>query len=759
MNPFETFFCTLTGHLPHPYQCTLAELPVGDRLIRVPTGCGKTAAVICAWLWRRRIDPQHTPTRLVYCLPMRVLVEQTRDLARDWARNSETGTRVYTLMGGEIDEDWEFDPEKPAILVGTQDMLLSRALNRGYAMSRYRWPVHFGLLNNDCLWVCDEVQLMGDGLTTSAQLAAFRERFGTFRNCPTIWMSATIDPTMLRTVDMPGAPADFGLREEDFAREDLNRRLTAPKVLQKAPDDCNTAQGLARFLAERHCPGTQTIAVVNTVARARDVFDQLCKLVGNEAPCHLLHSRFRPSEKQLWAELFKSKIPSEGPILIATQVIEAGVDISSSLLITDLAPWSSLAQRFGRCNRAGECETAHVFWIDTRPKVEPYEADELERAEEIVRDLKSASPCDLPERAPDYEPTHVLRKQDLVDLFDTTPDLSGYDLDVSRFIRSEQDRDVLLAWRASEPITKDDAPGRDELCAAPIYEVKTFLQKKTAWTWNALDGKWIAASAEGLRPGMSLILLAKDGGYDVTRGLDLKSAKAVAPAPLSGACEEGNDDDPRTFLRYTQTLAVHSREVRALMQELLDVLGLPEYREELLMAALHHDWGKAHPIFQATVNPDGCGTPLAKAETQRKHARKRFRHELASALALLQTRAPDLAAYLVAAHHGKVRLSIRALPDEDKPETAGARFARGIHDGDALPEVQLGDAVKPALALDLEPMLLGQSAAGEPSWMERMLALRDEIGIFRLAYLEALMVAADCRASAEPKEVLSWRTK
>ena len=113
-----------------------------------------------------------------------------------------------------------------------------------------------------------------------------------------------------------------------------------------------------------------------------------------------------------------------------------------------------------------------------------------------------------------------------------------------------------------------------------------------------------------------------------------------------------------------------------------------------------------------------------------------------------------MAAYLVAAHHGKVRLSIRALPDEDKPEYAGAKFARGVHDGDRLPEVQLGDVVKPALTLDLEPMLLGQSAAGEPSWMERMLSVRNEIGVFRLAYLEALMVAADCRASAAPKEVL-----
>ena len=633
-------------------------------------------------------------------------------------------------------------------------MLLSRALNRGYAMSRYKWPVHFGLLNNDCLWVCDEVQLMGDGLATSAQLAAFRERFRTFKDCPTIWMSATIDSEMLRTVDMPEISDNFGLLEEDFAQEDLRRRLTARKDLEKAEDDCGTAPGLAHFLAERHRPGTQTIAVVNTVARAREVFDQLQKLMGNDADCHLLHSRFRPLEKRRWAELFESKIPSEGRILIATQVIEAGVDISSSLLVTDLAPWPSMVQRFGRCNRAGEFDAAHIFWIDQRPRVEPYEAGGLEEAEEIVRDLKSASPRDLPGHAPHYEPIHVLRKQDLVDLFDTTPDLSGYDLDVSRFIRSEQDRDVLLAWRSSEPLTKEDAPGRDELCSAPIHEVKTFIQKKAGWTWNALAGEWTRASPESLRPGMVLILLAKDGGYDAMRGLDLKSAKAVAHVPLDGACEEGNDDDLRTFLHYTQTLATHSREVQAVMQGFLDALGHSEYRKELLIAALHHDWGKAHPVFQATVNPDGRADPLAKSETQRKHARRRFRHELASALALLQTQAPDLAAYLVAAHHGKVRLSIRALPDEDKPGTAGLKFARGIHDGDTLPEVQLGGAANPALTLDLEPMLLGESTAGEPSWIDRMLTLRDAIGVFRLAYMEALIVTADWRASAEPREVL-----
>lgn len=752
---FAAFFHRATGSEPYPYQERLAAEPPKSRLIHVPTGAGKTAAVILAWLFRRKVDPQNTPRRLVYCLPMRVLVEQTREKATEWVKESGMNVGVYALMGGEVEEDWEIHPEKAAILVGTQDMLLSRALNRGYAMSRYRWPTHFGLLNNDCLWVCDEVQLMGDGLATSAQLAAFRERFRTFKDCPTIWMSATIDSTILRTVDLPDVPDTFELCEEDFDREDLNRRLTARKHLEKAPDGCGAPPELARFLTERHRPGTQTIVVVNTVARAREVFDQLRKLNSDGAPCHLLHSRFRPAEKQGWAKLFKPEIPDEGRILVATQVIEAGVDISSSLLITDLAPWSSMVQRFGRCNRAGEFDEAQVFWIDQRPNAKPYEEAELEQAAEIIRDLKSASPRDLPERAPNYEPTHVLRRQDLVDLFDTTPDLSGYDLDVSRFIRSEQDRDVLLAWRISEPATKDDAPGRDELCSAPIHEVKTFLQKKAAWTWNALAGEWGRASAENLRPGMVLVLLAKDGGYDATRGLDLKSTKAVAPVPVTAAREEAHDGDPGTFPRYTQTLAAHSREVQAMMQGLLEAVGLPEYREELGMAALHHDWGKSHPVFQATVNPDGRADLLAKSETPRRHGRKHFRHELAGALALLQTGAPDLAAYLVAAHHGKVRLSIRALPNEGKPKNAGAKFARGIHDGDPLPEVRLGDAVKPALTLDLEPMLLGESPAGEPSWMDRMLTLRDEIGVFRLAYLEALMVASDRRASAEPKEVLS----
>jgi CRISPR-associated endonuclease/helicase Cas3 len=116
--------------------------------------------------------------------------------------------------------------------------------------------------------------------------------------------------------------------------------------------------------------------------------------------------------------------------------------------------------------------------------------------------------------------------------------------------------------------------------------------------------------------------------------------------------------------------------------------------------------------------------------------------------------------YLAACHHGKVRLSIRALPDEMQPDTPDKKYARGIWEGDSLPAADLGGGVMiPEIPLDLEPMLLGASANGAHSWLEKMLGLRDRVGVFRLAYLESLIRAADVYASAHPQEVLQCVAK
>ena len=141
-------------------------------------------------------------------------------------------------MGGEDAAGWDLHPERDAILVGTQDMPLSRALNRGYGMNRYRWPMHFGLLNNDCLWVMDEVQLMGSGLWTSAQLDWMRnDRFPSMKPCTTWWMSATIRPGFLDTLDRRNArlaePTPVRLSSRDEAHAFL--KAHRPTEVWKAP--------------------------------------------------------------------------------------------------------------------------------------------------------------------------------------------------------------------------------------------------------------------------------------------------------------------------------------------------------------------------------------------------------------------------------------------------------------------------------------------------------------------------------------------
>ncbi len=84
---FSTFFRDLTGNDPFPYQSRLGE-GAWPELMEIPTGLGKTAAVIVAWLYKRLHYDLETPKRLVYCLPMRVLVEQTRENVKVWLHNA-----------------------------------------------------------------------------------------------------------------------------------------------------------------------------------------------------------------------------------------------------------------------------------------------------------------------------------------------------------------------------------------------------------------------------------------------------------------------------------------------------------------------------------------------------------------------------------------------------------------------------------------------------------------------------------------------
>jgi CRISPR-associated endonuclease/helicase Cas3 len=773
---FNTLFnCAMgTGISPYPYQSGLSNKPWPD-IIKIETGMGKTASIILTWLFKRLLNDPETPRRLVYCLPMRVLVEQTYTNAIQWIEKLTDGNilpnsrkpSVNMLMGGEVDQDWDRYPEQDAILIGTQDQLLSRALNRGYAMSRFRWPINFGLLNNDCLWVMDEVQLMGSGLTTSAQLQAFRNSLGTALPVHSVWMSATLQKDWLETIDFmkaAGSLSEMTLLEEDKNNPSVKKRFEAEKELNEVDYSTEKSEKkISELVLDVHRKGTRTLAVFNTVKRAIDIYKAI-KSKKPEINVVLVHSRFRSGDRLAALEKVLRQPDEAGTICISTQVVEAGVDVSATTLVTDLAPWASMVQRFGRCNRYGLDASARVFWLridpDKKGAALPYEKEELEQSARILSELKDVGPQNLP-------PVHlrsgyhqVLRRRDIIDLFDTTPDLSGLDIDISRFIRETNDHDVQVFWRdilKEGPRSEEPAPSKKELCSVPIGDLRA-TEKLDRWRWDHLEKRW--SKERNIVPGMVLMLRMSDGCYSSEIGWTGVRTDIPEPVETGNANEEGIDDDQYAILTW-QSLVDHNEMVVKELKSILSKIEIKEeaWKETLLLVALWHDAGKVHEVFQKAMvgDPPEADASVAWAKTARgkvSYERKGFRHELASALAMLQNHFPDLAAYLAAAHHGKVRLSIRSLPAEAKPPDPNKRFARGIWERDRLKETDLGAGhVLPETFLDLSYMEFGDGSRG-PSWAARMLSLRDDmsLGPFKLAYLESLLRSADWRASTTRHE-------
>jgi CRISPR-associated endonuclease/helicase Cas3 len=787
---FEDFFTQATEQpQPYQYQSRLAEDDTWPDLLEAPTGAGKTEAVVLAWLWRRRIGSD-MPRRLVYCLPMRVLVEQTRKRVETWLRNLGEAARVdvHVLMGGENhDIDWDNRPEREAILIGTQDMLLSRALNRGYALSRARWPLSYALLNNDCLWVFDEVQLMGSGLLTTAQTAAFRQDMGVYGICRSLWVSATLRPDWLSTVDFQGHVSNLEhrtLSSDEWQQAPLATRLNASKQLKCATSNAEDPKKLAKEILAAHQQATLTLVVVNTVDRAivlhKEIEKQKAKNFGETL---LLHSRYRPPDRREKVARLEA-MQETGGIVVSTQVIEAGVDLSARVMFTELAPWSSLVQRFGRCNRKGEFDTSDVYWIDVNEKkTQPYDAGEVRAAKTELQKMHAAGPRVLrdhldnlsgDERKRLYPAPQgsVVRRKDTLDLFSTTADLTGNDIDISPFVRDVDEINAHVLWRtfAIDPNkpTLQPAAQRDELCPVPVGKLNAFLKsrKAKAWRWDFLDDKW--DRTEKFVPGQVYLLSAELGGYDSMQGWN-PDAKVVTPINIDELIpDDANNSDPQSHTRFWQTLAQHTDAVVAELEQILEAIGelIPDDEQITLSeAARWHDWGKAHWIFQNALTNPGKRDPAKRPDQDLvapevwgkskyqgdRYERAGYRHELSSALAMLQRGKSDLACYVVAAHHGKVRTSIRSMPNE-KPATDNKRFARGVHDGDTMPAVHLGGGIiAPEITLSLAPMELGLSDEGQPSWVERVSVLLNKYGPFRLAYLESLLCAADRRASAKPR--------
>ncbi len=406
---FPTLFEKLTGNFPFPWQQELfARLHSGIPIpmCDVPTGLGKTSA-ITIWLIALGISLSNdaknlrVPRRLVYIVDRRVVVDQATNevvalrqklcppdgnppaeelrpllaaLRNASVVPDEAGFSISTLRGQFADNRaWHFDPSRPAIVVGTVDMIGSRLLFSGYGgLGPYSRSLHAALLGQDSWIVLDEAHLSPSFNILLSGIERFSKRGRPITPPRVTRMSATIPPN-----GEPVNPQNVIFTDKDKADPRVQKRLHASKKLRflrdepaaKAEKPANGAQMLGERMATEAISlgkhGAAVVVFADTVVLVNIIAEELKSRLGSDAQNRVLSltGEMRGYERDNLVghpvmKAFDPKrdrtSPTQNAFLVATACVEVGMDFDADHAVCDLVALERMIQRLGRVNRRGE---------------------------------------------------------------------------------------------------------------------------------------------------------------------------------------------------------------------------------------------------------------------------------------------------------------------------------------------------------------------------------------------------------------------
>jgi CRISPR-associated endonuclease/helicase Cas3 len=413
---FQRLFAALTGtERPYSWQEHLFKEFLADRYpdsVCVPTGLGKTSLMhvwLLALIWEaiHRPGARRVPLRLVWVVDRRVVVDQATEEAEAisrWLAAAEneaarralqalsvTGERdgalaVSTLRGERADNrEWSRDPSRPAIVVGTVDMVGSRLLFSGYGDGRWYRPQHAGLLAQDTLVVNDEAHLTPAFATLLAKL---RGLAGGRRTLRTILLSATprdsSQPAFPESLDADLDDDRFRARYHAVKRIHLFEHETPAKEIHRLGMD----------------PDRRTIIFVRKPADARKLAAAIrSKHKGVDVPLITGTQRGWERDRLLSDPVVRRFLSKEKPPtdpapcwLVATSAGEVGINLSADRLISDLDTADHLLQRFGRLNRFGETEgDVYIVYSPKQIAGDRPDAQRLKATIDYLKGLPNAS--------------------------------------------------------------------------------------------------------------------------------------------------------------------------------------------------------------------------------------------------------------------------------------------------------------------------------------------------------------------------------
>ncbi|RJQ72315.1 MAG: type I-U CRISPR-associated helicase/endonuclease Cas3 [Desulfobacteraceae bacterium] len=434
---FTDFFCAATGNRPFPWQTALYEkFSTGQfpTSANIPTGLGKTS-IVAVWLIALALYPHKVPRRLVYVVNRRTVVDQTtaevEKLRMALSKKPELKEivdkllalcalplpapdspplAVSTLRGQFADNrEWSADPARPAVIVGTVDMIGSGLLFSRYTAGFKLRPHHAAFLAQDVLLVHDEAHLEPAFQQLLNSVVGDQKRSNDPRQLWVIELSATT-----RLV----APIEpFRISKDDEKNEFVNGRLNAVKHLScvALTDGEKLPVKISALALEHKDSGRAVLVFIRSVEHATKIAAALDK-GGLKGKVLTLTGTMRGKERDdlVKKPVFQRFLPESSLIddaeaargtvfLVATSAGEVGVNISADDLVCDLSTYESMAQRFGRVNRFGKCDDSSITVVYPQEfphtkKISDAEkavADGKKDAEKKLRKAKESSALDI----------------------------------------------------------------------------------------------------------------------------------------------------------------------------------------------------------------------------------------------------------------------------------------------------------------------------------------------------------------------------
>lgn len=390
---YRDFYYKLTSNndeafFPYQYQERVNELLIKGHniILSVPTGAGKTWASIMPFLYAKNRMDINFPKKMIYSLPLRALCNSISEDTKKAIEKTEF-EGLSAIQTGEFSEDKYFESD---IVFSTIDQTLSNFLCFPLPLSQRQANINAGALIGSYL-VFDEFHLLDGERSMATTLGMLRMLGKLSRFCI---MTATLSDDFMTKIK--GALDNVEIVTLDGFKDDVAKigSLQVPEG-KASKKEIEVASGIIKADKIKEFHDDKTIVICNRVETAQRVYLEL-EAWAKENIVNLicLHSRFfdrhrKATEKKI-KKLFGKDVKDKktNSILISTQVIEAGMDISCEVMHTEIAPINALLQRVGRCARY-KGEYGRVFVYDV--------LEEEEKAKIDIENFKNLSKEDKTE--------------------------------------------------------------------------------------------------------------------------------------------------------------------------------------------------------------------------------------------------------------------------------------------------------------------------------------------------------------------------